>query len=74
MADLDVADSDQTRHMRARFIATIERAGMKGEFAVEVSANPVEVINRRAAWVDVVLVRGNRTPSNEPLASISSEL
>ena len=72
--DQKAVDSEFIRQMQARFLGVIERAGMKGEFAVEVSGNPVQAINKRAAWVDVVLVRGNRTPSNQPLASISSEL
>jgi nucleotide-binding universal stress UspA family protein len=66
-------DSDNIRLMQARFIRAIERAGMEGEFAVEVGGNPVQVINKRAAWVDLVIVRGNRTPGSQPLASISPE-
>ncbi|UCG22954.1 MAG: universal stress protein [Chloroflexota bacterium] len=74
VADQATIDSDHIRQMQDRFVGAIERAGMKGEFAVEISHNPVQVINKRAAWVDVVLVRGNRTPSSQPLDSISSEL
>ncbi len=72
--DQGALDSEEIRQMQSRFIGMIEGAGMKGEFAVEISSNPVQVINKRAAWVDAVLVRGNRTPSNQPLDSISAEL
>ena len=72
--DQAALDSDRIRQMQARFIGAIEGAGMKGDFAVEISHNPVQVINKRAAWVDVVLVRGNRTPSSQPLDSISPEM
>jgi nucleotide-binding universal stress UspA family protein len=67
-------NSDQVRQMQRRFLEAIERTGMKGEFAVEIGTNPVQVINKRAAWVDLVLVRGNRTPSGQPLSTISPEL
>jgi nucleotide-binding universal stress UspA family protein len=74
VADEELANSAAVRQIQDRFFETINSSGMKGEFAVEVGANPVEVINRRAAWVDLVLVRGNRTPSGQPLDTISREM
>ncbi len=72
--DEESANSEAVRQMRDRFLEAITSAGMKGEFAVEIDDEPVEVINRRAAWVDLVLVRGNRTPSGQPLDTISREM
>jgi len=68
------ANSDDVLRMQERFIESIRQAGMNGEFAVEIGSNPIQVINRRAAWVDLVLVRGNRSPSGQPLSTISTEL
>lgn len=72
--DQDMVNSEPVQQIRARFFEAIESAGMNGEFAIEIDADPVKVINRRAAWVDLVLVRGNRTPSGEPLDTISREM
>jgi nucleotide-binding universal stress UspA family protein len=74
VADEESANSEAVRDIQARFLNAIESAGMKGEFAVEIDSNPVQVINRRAAWVDLVLVRGNRTPSGQPLETVSREM
>lgn len=67
-------DSDRVRSMRARFNEGIQRIGLQGQFAVEIGSNPVQVINRRAAWVDFVIVNGTRPPGNVPLARISPQL
>lgn len=72
--DEESANSEAVRQIQERFLDAIASSGMKGEFAMEIGANPVEVINRRAAWVDLVLVRGNRTPSGQPLDTISQEM
>jgi len=66
--------STRVRLMRERFMARIEKAGLEGEFAVEVGSNPVQVINKRAAWVDLVVVRGTRGPGYKPLDRIRPEL
>ncbi|MFZ1401199.1 MAG: universal stress protein [Candidatus Promineifilaceae bacterium] len=66
--------SDHVRRMHERFSDGIQRAGIQGEFAVEVGSNPVLVINKRAAWVDLVVVRGTRHPDNQPLSQTSPEL
>lgn len=70
----DLLASDRVHHMRERFYDGIERAGIKGEFAVEVGSNPVQVLNKRAAWVDLVVVRGTRHPDKQPLSQTSPEL
>lgn len=67
-------DSDSIRRMRERFYEGIQTVNLQGEFAVEVGSNPVQVINKRAAWVDLVVVRGTRLASNQPLSQISPEL
>jgi nucleotide-binding universal stress UspA family protein len=72
--DQDTANSQVVRQIQDRFFDALGSAGMKGEFAVEIDTDPVGVINRRAAWVDLVLVRGNRTPSGQPLETISREM
>ena len=74
VSDEESANSEAVRRIQERFFDAIASSGSKGEFAVEIDANPVEVINRRAAWVDLVLVRGNRTPSGQPLDTISREM
>jgi len=66
-------NSEHVRQMRDRFYEGIQTAGLQGEFAVEVDSNPVEVINKRAAWVDLVVVRGTRHP-NQTLVQTSPEL
>ena len=66
--------SARVRRMRDRFYAMIEKAGLNGEFAVEIGSKPVEVINKRAAWVDLVVVRGTRGPGYMPLDRIRPEL
>jgi nucleotide-binding universal stress UspA family protein len=72
--DRAALDSEGVRRMRARFNQGIQAVGLQGEFAVEVSSNPVQVINKRAAWVDLVVVRGTRHPGNQPLSQTSPEL
>jgi nucleotide-binding universal stress UspA family protein len=72
--DKAALDSEFVRRMRTRFINGIQGVGLQGEFAVEIGSNPVQVINKRAAWVDIVVVRGTRPAGNQPLAQISPEL
>jgi nucleotide-binding universal stress UspA family protein len=72
--DKSTLDSEYVRQMHGRFIDGIESVGLQGEFAVEVGSNPVQVVNKRAAWVDVVVVRGTRPPGDQPLAQASPEL
>ena len=40
----------------------------------ERSSNPVQIINRLAAWVDLVVVRGTRPKGPQPLKRTSPEL
>ena len=70
----DLLASNHVRHMRERFYEGIASAGIQGEFAVEVGSNPVQVLNKRAAWVDLVVVRGTRHPDKRPLTQTSPEL
>jgi nucleotide-binding universal stress UspA family protein len=70
----ELLDSEHVRQMRERFYKGIQTAKIQGEFAVEVNKNPVQVINKRAAWVDLVVVRGTRHPDNQPLVQTSPEL
>lgn len=71
---MELLASDHVRQMRERFYNGIQRAGIQGEFAVEVDSKPVQVLNKRAAWVDLVVVRGTRHPDNQPLTQTSPEL
>ncbi|MCA9896978.1 MAG: universal stress protein [Ardenticatenaceae bacterium] len=71
---MELLASDHVRRMRERFYNGIQRAGIQGEFAVEVGSNPVPVLNKRAAWVDLVVVRGTRHPDKRPLVQTSPEL
>lgn len=57
-----------------RFLDLIHKRGLKGEFAIEVSKSPVQVLNKRAAWADLVVIRGTRSPGNQPLSQASAEL
>ncbi len=66
------ANSDRVRRMRDRFLEEVEDAGMRAEFAVEVGSKPIHVINKRAAWVDMVLVHGTRKPDFSPLNRIGA--
>lgn len=66
--------SRTVRQMRTRFERTCQAAGLQGEFAVEVSHNVVDVIVRRAAWADFVIVNTTRPPDDRPLPQISPEL
>jgi nucleotide-binding universal stress UspA family protein len=67
-------DSEYVRGMRARFDESIQGVGLQGEFAVEVGSNPVQIINKRAAWVDFVIVNGARPPGNLSLTRISPQM
>ena len=66
--------SPAVRQMRERFDHTCQNAGLQGEFAVEVSQNVVDVIVRRAAWADFVIVNTTQPPAGQPLPQISPEL
>jgi len=61
-------NSPAVRQMKARFETICAAAGVQGEFAVEVSESPVDVIIKRAAWVDCVVVNKSR-PAAEPRLS-----
>lgn len=60
--------------MRERFLDGIRSKKLEGEFAVEVGSSPVEIINRRAAWVDLVVVRGTRLPEPMVLEEASPQM
>lgn len=72
--DESTLNETNVRAMKERFLDLIRTRNLRGEFAVEVSGNPVAVINKRAAWVDLVVVRGTRLPNNQPLTQASAEL
>ena len=72
--DEETLASDAVGEMRARFDKIIQSRGLKGDFAVEVGSNPTELVNQRAAWVDLVVIRGTRLPNNQILSSASAEL
>ena len=72
--DKAALEGETVRRMRERFNKSIERVGLQGEFALEVGSNPVQIINKRAAWVDVVIVRGTRLLGSQPLSQTSPEL
>ena len=72
--DESAVNSYRVRQMRDKFLDEIESAGMKGEFAVEIGSKPIQVINKRAAWVDLVLVHGTRKPDFQPLNRTGPEL
>jgi nucleotide-binding universal stress UspA family protein len=72
--DKAALENEDVRRMRARFHEGIQAVGLQGEFAVEVGSNPVQVINKRAAWVDLVVIRGTRHPHKQPLLQTSPEL
>jgi nucleotide-binding universal stress UspA family protein len=66
--------SSRVRQMRERFLDSIRRHNLEGEFAVEVGSNSVEIINKRAAWVDLVVVRGTRPPEPVVLEQASPQM
>ncbi len=72
--DAALIDSEPVCLMRERFLDSIAAAGLDGEFAVEVGSHPVQTINRRAAWVDLVVVRGTRPKGPVPLDQASPEM
>jgi nucleotide-binding universal stress UspA family protein len=67
-------DSQAVRRMRARFQEGCSQAGLQGEFAVEVEKSPVQSIIKRAAWVDLVVVKSPRPPANKSLARVRAGL
>jgi nucleotide-binding universal stress UspA family protein len=66
--------SKAVQQMRDRFMAELHDTGLQGEFAIEVGSNPVQIINNRAAWVDMVVVRGTRPKGPKPLEQASPEM
>jgi len=50
----------------------IHAVGLKGEFAVEVGSNPVQILNKRAAWVDLVATNLTFATETSPLTRLSS--
>jgi nucleotide-binding universal stress UspA family protein len=66
--------SQRVRQMRDRFLAALQEKNLEGEFAVEVGQKPVEIINRLAAWVDLVVVRGTRPEQPVVLEQASPEM
>ena len=66
--------SKAMRQMRDRFMGELQATGLQGEFAIEVGSNPVQIINRRAAWVDMVVVRGTRPKGPKLLEHASPEM
>ena len=67
-------EKEKTNERIEEFEEECRKAGLQGEFAVEVDNNPVRPIIRRAAWVDFVVVKGPRPPDNQPLARVSAGL
>ncbi len=67
-------DSRKMRRMRERFMDAIRDKDLEGEFAVEVGNKAVELINRRAAWVDLVVARGTRPKGSVVLEQASPEM
>jgi nucleotide-binding universal stress UspA family protein len=62
------------QQMRERFQTCIHEKGLDGDFACEVGSNPIQIINKRAAWVDAVIAYGNRPPGDPALVRISPEM
>ena len=52
VSDESELNSDLVRGIRSRFETGCRKAGLKGEFAVEVGSDPTKVIIQRAAWAD----------------------
>ncbi|MCP4359099.1 MAG: universal stress protein [Chloroflexi bacterium] len=64
-------DSEKVRAIRTRFQRACLKAGLTGEFAVEV-ADPAEAIIRRAVWADLVVLGLGYLPEERPLARIGN--
>lgn len=73
-ADSTAPNSEFISAMRRRFYKGVQAIGITGEFAVEVGSDPIQIINKRAAWVDLVVVRRTRHPGNQPLSRTSPDL
>jgi len=66
-------DSENVRKVRAFFESRCKEAGLVGEFAVEVG-KVADVIIKRAAWADLVVVGMNHPPDGPPLARLGHGL
>jgi len=64
-------DSAQVQALRDRFLARCDEADLVGEFAVEVGP-VVDVIVRRARWVDLVVLGIEHPPGSQPLERLGS--
>ena len=66
-------NSKRVKRVRKMFKSRCEEAGLVGEFAVEVG-NVAAVINKRAAWADLVVVGMSHPPDGRPLTRLTHGL
>lgn len=71
-------EGGRARSLRARFEDQCRAANVFGEMAVVVAATDMSsimaTISDRARWVDLVAIRVDRPPSNQPLARLGSSI